>query len=123
MSVFQCPIGATLPIPITVRRSGAPVSLTGWHLMVKVMANLTDPDDACVSLLDNLELGGVTLSAQAGSTLGQATGVMPPSATLSMPNVQTSVHYEVWSRDTAGNITREDNGTITLMPRGLVQQP
>jgi len=123
---MQIARGETLAYLATVSQNGKPVDITSFRLLFKLMLHLSDPDNACIALVDNLGLvgpGAVVNQTQTPPTLGQANVTVDGSATYGLPNVQVNLYGELWVRDGAGSPWLATRITVSMLPRGLQAQP
>lgn len=121
MNKFLIALGQTMIVTTTVTTAGAAVNLSGCRVLFVVKRYESDPDGAAIAMMDNLTLGGVTVTNPAS---GQATITMSASATYGLfNNTFTPLFYEIWVKDSLGNEFRTEKGTIEVDARLLVQQP
>jgi hypothetical protein len=107
----------------------APVDLTGHRVVFTVRQFLVDGTVDSVSPPvwqgDNEGIGGVTLAAQSGTTLGWVYAVMPASATQALPNPTgqpTRLYYDVLDVDGTGNEFQTEFGNLSMTPRAGLSQ-
>lgn len=121
MALLEIAKGSTLSLTTNVTKNGSPMALpTGVRVLFVAKVNQTDADSAAVALLDNIGLGGVSVT---DSVNGIVQTTMPASSTYSLPASVQSLYYEIWVKDLLSNEFRVDKGTIKLTARILVQQP
>lgn len=121
--------GTTWAITVTAMQLGVPIDLTGMHMLVTVRSLLVDGTVDSVSppiWQGDSEGSGVVFLAQSGETLGQASVIMPGSATQVLPNPiagPVGLYYDVVVDDGSGNIFQTEEGRILLKARVTLTQP
>jgi hypothetical protein len=135
MAAYKLTRGTTLPLVLTMVRTGAPgvaaqpIDISDYHVLFTV--RLTPVDGTSDSVVppvwqgDNTVLGGVTLAPQTGATLGVCYVTIPASATQALPNPFPPVRlvYDVVVNDGSGNVSATEDGTILLSARVGLTQP
>ncbi len=127
MAEYTLARGTTLALTVTVTQNGAPVNLTGHHVVFTCKTSLSETDAQAVAQLDNALLGGVVLANQ--STLpGVCYVTMPASATQALPNPSptTLLYYDIVDNDGASptpNVWQTESGTIELQARTSLTPP
>jgi hypothetical protein len=90
-----------------------PQALTGWQLWFTLKLYYSDPDSQAVAQLDNMTLGGVTVTS---AHQGLAKAVVPNTVTQTFPDGPVTLYYDIQAKDPAGNVTTLESGTTTVGP-------
>jgi hypothetical protein len=93
-----------------------PQDLTGFQRVLFTMKNFyADPDNRAIAQLDELALGGITITI---ATAGLLTIAVPPSTTGAFVDTVTTCIYDVRTKDATGNVQTVDAGTVEIDPGG-----
>ena len=90
-----------------------PQDLTGFRIWFTAKTTYVDPDLRAVAQLDNLAIGGVTVT---NAVQGIAIVNMPAIKTAGFPDAAVMLYYDIQTKDGAGNIKTTENGSVTVFP-------
>ena len=100
-------------IPPNFPPNSVPQDVTGFTVWFTLKRTTVDPDSQAVAQLDNVNIGGVTISNYAQ---GQGTVVVGPQATTNFPDGRVHLVYDIQVKDLGGNITTVESGTYCIGP-------
>jgi hypothetical protein len=108
--LFTIPVTSPLTPPPP---NSAPFNLTGCEVWYTAKYNLPDPDLASVFELNNMTLGGITVTSP---TSGAITGQGSSAATLQFADSIVRLKADIQVKDTTGRVSTCEVGYLDVYP-------